>query len=261
MSALRVHFQPFPDPSSPLRVGDIPWDSDLFGFPCRELRCGPGTTAGAVRRFTHQCATQGGGLLVAKIPVHDVGLSRLLAECGFYPVETQLDIALPLGRPAPAAPARGATLRPATRDDLPALFDIASSAFSFDRFHLDSSLPRDKADLRYRAWAEKAVRDGNLLYVFANERTQAVLGFYHIRDLGDGEVDLSLAAVAPELQGAGIGALMYQAILAECRRLGFTCASTHISVANLPVANLFFRLGFTLRGAVYTFHHRPEPGP
>ena len=79
--------------------------------------------------------------------------------------------------------------------------------------------------------------------MYEDTRKGAILGFYHIRDARDGAVDLSLAAVAPAYHGAGIGALMYQAMLNECRQRGYRTAVTRISLNNLPVGEPVFPSG------------------
>jgi L-amino acid N-acyltransferase YncA len=55
-------------------------------------------------------------------------------------------------------------------------------------------------------------------------------------------------------QGIGHGALMYQAVLKECRAQGYKFATGRVSVANLPMVNLLARLGFRIRSAVTTLH-------
>ena len=55
-------------------------------------------------------------------------------------------------------------------------------------------------------------------------------------------------------QQSGLGALMYQAVLEECRSSGCQIASTRISINNLDVLNLFTRLECDVRNAVVTLH-------
>lgn len=259
MSDFTLTYRPYPDAGSPLQAALIPWDSELFGFPCWDVRAvgevSPALAA-ALSAFVAERKAGGECLLVSKAPTRDVAWSRILTSCGFYPVETMLEITLPLARLAPVATARGAALRPATADDLDAILEIAGSAFHDDRFHLDPALQSEKADQRYRGWVERGFASGEPVFVYEDTRRGAILGFYHIRELPNATVDLSLAAVHPSCQGTGIGALMYQAVLEECRRRGQQTAVTRIAINNLPVANLFFRLGFTIREAVLTFHWR-----
>ena len=263
MSDFTLDYRPYPDADSPLQAARIPWDSALFGFPCWDVRPGgeaSSVLAEALSGFVAERKAEGECLLVTKVPTRDVAMGRVLAENGFYVVEAMLDITLPLARLTPStAVARGAALRPATTDDLEAILDIAGSAFHDDRFHLDPTLPPEKADRRYRGWVERGFASGEPVFVYEDTRRGRILGFYHIRELPNAAVDLSLAAVHPSCQGSGIGALMYQAMLEECRQRGYQTAVTRIAINNLPVANLFFRLGFTIREAVLTFHWHYQP--
>ena len=163
MSDFRMSFRPYPDAASPLEVAEVPWDTTLFGFPCWELRCSAGTTAAAVQQFVRELGGKE-SLLVSKIPTCDVELGKMLTGCGFYLVETQLEIAMPLNRPGVMTPARGAALRPATEADLPAIADIAGASFTFDRYHMDITLSRTRADERFRGWAERGFRDGEPVF-------------------------------------------------------------------------------------------------
>lgn len=258
-----MDYRPYPDQDSPLRAAHIPWDSELFGFPCWDVRPGGEASAmlaTALAEFVAKRKSEGECLLVTKAPTREVAMGRLLTGCGFYPVETLLEIEMPLARLAPlTAMARGAVLRLATAEDGEAILEIAGTAFHDDRFHLDPSLPPEKADERYRGWVERGFASGEPVFVYEDTRRGKILGFYHIRNLPNEVVDLSLAAVHPSCQGSGVGALMYPAVLEECRRLGCRTAVTRIAINNLPVANLFFRLGFTIREAMLTFHLHYQP--
>jgi ribosomal protein S18 acetylase RimI-like enzyme len=262
MSDFTLTFSPCPDEGSPLQAALVPWDSELFGFPCWQLRCGEGSDAltAALRRFMEERESEGECLLVTKVPTRDVATGMVLGSCGFYVVETLLEIALPLVRlTSPARSGRGAALRQATVQDVDEIVSIAGSAFSVDRFHLDPTLSNAGADRRYRRWVEQGFHAGDPIFVFEDRKKGTLLGFCLIREMPAGVVDISLAAVHPILQGAGIGPLMYRAMLDECRRRGYQTAATRIAVNNLPVGNLFFQLGFEIRGAVMTYHSHHLP--
>ncbi len=259
MNGFALTFRPMPAEDSPLRAAEVPWDSEVFGFPFWELRRAAGSDdafVAALRIFTTGCASAGECLIMMKVPAEEIDLARHLTGCGFYPVETQLEIAMPLTRLVSASVGRGTLLRRASVEDRARIVAIAGSAFRHDRFHVDSTLSLSLANRRYQNWVERAYTDGEQVFVFVEQRSGKVLGFYHIREILEG-VDLSLAAIDPIYQGAGVGPLMYQAVLEECRQRGYRTAVTHIAVSNLPVANLFFRMGFSIRAVVTTFHLHP----
>lgn len=249
----------FPAPDGPVRHAAVPWDSETFGFAIHEVKCEPTEAEPLARHLPALLAVLSAArpvLVVAKVPIHAVGLGAVLARQGFYPVETllELHVALPRFKPLVSRLPSSPRLRRATEADLPRLRALAAGAFQTDRFHLDANLPKAKADERYAAWITRGLTAGDPVYVYEDARQ--VLGFYHLQgDAHDGTtVRLSLAALDPAHQRLGLGPLMYQAVLKECQTLGYTVAYTHISAANLDVLNLFARLGFAFRNPVTTFH-------
>jgi Sortase and related acyltransferases len=253
-------YDAFPAPDGPLRYALIPWDSETFGFPFIELRC-----AGVDHELAAQhlpallesldARSQRPMLVLTKIPVAATRLAELLTACGFYPVETAVEphMALSRFRSVVERPAGGMTLRDAREADMPRLVELARGSFRADRLHVDANLPSDKADERFVRWVINGVRDGDMVFCYDDARGKTI-GFYHVRATASGTVDLSLAALDRAYQKLGIGLLMYQAVLLECRNRGFSLAETHVTVHNLDVLNLFARLGFQFRNPTLTLH-------
>jgi ribosomal protein S18 acetylase RimI-like enzyme len=263
-----LSFVGFPAAGGPLSYSPVPWDSDLFGMPFYELRC-TGTAeevTGALPAWQDAIRQQGlPALAFTRIQPSDVRLAEVLSASGFYPAETTLDISLPLKRFTSIrtnTPAR-ARLRRAEAADLPVLTAIADEAFTTDRFHLDPHLPAHLSSRRYVQWVERGFRDGDHLFAYESlgeagapsaGAPGGIMGFYLIRDEPGGEVDLSLAGVSPRYHRAGVGVLMYDAMLEMCSQLGYRVASTSVSTSNRDVVNLFMRFGFTIRAANLTMH-------
>lgn len=265
-----LDFTPYPGPEGPLSYAEVPWDTELYGIPFYELRCdGAAEAVGdELPRWleTIRARTEGHPtFLFTRILPSNLALCEALCRHGFYPAELTLRISMPLGRFTRMHPNAGqrARLRRATAADVAELSALAGEAFVADRFHLDPHLPKDLSDRRYAQWVERGFRDGDDLYVY--EQTADVpedhkmVGFYLIRGTPDGEVDLSLAGVGARYRRTGIGALMYEEMLAVCRELGYRVAVTSISANNLDVANLFMRLGFSVRRADLTLHQLLSP--
>jgi GNAT superfamily N-acetyltransferase len=252
----QLTFSGYPAPDGPLRVADVPWDSDLFGFPVFEVRIFNDTAAldDALRDWT--AALPARCLAFTKVPLSDVGMHRKRVAHGFYPVETQLELHLPLGRFAPvvARAPRGWRLRRAELADVPRLAELAAESFQADRYHRDPALDAAAADRRYACWIEDGFRRGEPTYVYENADTLDLAGFYHLRPVGDTTIDLSLAALSPMHQRIGLGVLLYQDVLLEAQKAGYAVATTRISVDNTDVLNLFARLGFVFHHPVLTFH-------
>lgn len=242
--------------SGRLRHGEVPWDTSVFGFPVARL-----VTIGEEPAEDRELATlldgfraRGRALLISRVAADQVAWIQRLAQHGFYPAETSIQPTRELAGYEPGRRFGGLRLREMVETDRERVLAIASSAFSRGRYHLDPNLPRAGADLRYARWVENALADGELLFVYEDERKGTTLGFYHLRDLGSGTVDLSLAALDPKAQGLGLGPLMYDQCLEECVARGYKRVETHISVANTAVLNIYTGLGFTFRKPEFVMH-------
>lgn len=254
-----LEFVPFPDAAGPMESALVPWDTDVFGLPCHELRIKEARSdnlQGALCQWTRRLAERGGAFAHASLPPGDVQLARLLCRHGFYPVETLLTMKLTLGemRPAVERPPAEMALRPATPAEGPELCAIAESAFTADRFHLDPNLKPELADERYRRWLSEGLDSGDAVLVYEDRGRGRIVGFLHFREAGESTLSMSLGAVAKQYQGTGVGAAMIQIGLEEYRRRGFLFAETRISTNNLPVMETLSMLGFRLRAAATTFH-------
>jgi len=258
MTSFELDFRSFPDADGCIAYALVPWDSEEFGFPVYELRIAEPSsfTTDVVRSWLHQLDSAGGCLVSAKVDQQSVSTIRSLASNGFYPVETVLEVEgeLPTIGAVAITSAIPVRLRRATEADMDAMTSIAARAFWSDRFHLDPNLPSNAADERYVRWIRRAFQDQELLYAYERTDERAVIGFYHVRVVSRGRVDLMLAAVDPALSGRGLGSALYLSMMRECVGLGFTEARTRIVARNLPVLNIFSRLRFRFVGATTTLH-------
>lgn len=258
--AFALEFIAHPGAGGPLSFARVSWDSECFGFDVYEIRCE--REAGGVARhlpaLLARLAAGGRYLAVTRVPFGRAELVRALTGQGFYPIETSFGISRSLARPLPSRGRafEGLLLRAAGADELPRLEELARTAFRTDRFHLDPAVPDDKADERYARWIRRAFADGDPVFVYEDSGHDRMLGFFHVRGASDGSgvVDLSLAATDPGVQGSGVGVLLYEAVLEQCRALGFRSAQTRITAQNTDVLNLFVHLGFSFDPPVLCLH-------
>ncbi len=261
-----LSFRGHPDDAGPVFYAPIPWDSELVGVPFFALRHDPDRGPGhgrALAELVHDVLPRP-SITVTKVPARDIAAIRVLTAHGFYPVETMMHLHAELARTRPLVPRlpRGFVVRSATPEDLKDIVRIATEGFADDRFHLDPAIPDTGAGTRYRHWVERAAADGDPLFVLDRRDGPDVVGFYHVREIDEATIDLSLAAVDDRYQRLGLGAVMYQEVLRICQDRGYRTAETNISVQNTAVLNLFAALGFAFRSPVLTLHHshdRQEP--
>jgi RimJ/RimL family protein N-acetyltransferase len=86
-----------------------------------------------------------------------------------------------------------------------------------------------------------------------------LVGFFIVENRPDGSAYWHLTAIAPEWQGKGMGMSVWQAALLRHRSEGASAVETTISGHNLPIINLYARLGFRFASAQMTFHRLREP--
>ncbi len=261
--AFTLVFESFPPPDGPLRYAFIPWDSEIYGFPFYTMQC-KHVTFDALDRAMAQwfdvLDTTTAALITVRLTPEQVPQGKLLAQYGFYPIETQLafsqELAQHEGHSEHSQRSQRKTpmlLRQATQADVPVLLDIASRVFVTDRYHLDPHLDPGKADQRYAHWIAQAMEDNEIVYVYEDSDHAAIAGFIHTREQGS-NIDLNLVAISQHYQGRGIGKKMGRAVLAAAKERGFTSATTRTSINNPGGINLYTRLGFTLQQSLVIWH-------
>ncbi len=86
-----------------------------------------------------------------------------------------------------------------------------------------------------------------------------LVGFFILEHRPDRSVYWHLTAIAPRWQGKGMGMSLWQTMLLRHRTEGASFVETTISAHNLPIINLYARLGFSFRSAQMTFHWLRDP--
>ena len=264
--SFELTFQSFPVPDGPVYYAAIPWDSDLYGFPCYELRCQdtpPASLAQYLPTWLAELPGDSPCLVYSKIPPGAVPLAQVLAGNGFYPVETLMEFHLRLARLSTIIrrKSNSARLRLAEPADQAPVTAIAASAFAVDRYHLDPHLPAGKADQRFIQWLDRSFESREPIFVLEDTSRGQILGFVQCRETTPKIMDVTLGAVNKDIQQTGTGVLMYQLLFIEFLARGYREAITRVSLHNIGGIKLTLRLGFTVQSAVTTLHwYRPAGG-
>ena len=264
---MQLPIQHFPAPDGPLRFVHIPWDSDLYEFPVAQL------LAEEVRLKDLEAhvgawldSLSAGGtphLAVCKLGSVEIAKIRVLTQLGFYYVECIAALRWELSR-VPLLTVAGEEdnlrLRPAEVADIPRLMEIAGTAFSADRLHLDPALPQHKADERMRRWIEQSVRGGERIDVCTEVGHPEALGFISYSKAGDRCLRVNLTAVAADLQYTSLAGGMGHRSFLSLRSAGYETLVADVSLNNLSMLNLVLSFGGRIRKVhttLHSFRNRP----
>lgn len=210
--------------------------------------------------------------VVAKLPKAHLSKAALLGKLSFYPVECTIEPYINLMKneqvclfekdPTPFIPKR---YQKSKIDfemlegnfDFPVakLMSIVEDAYHDDRFHIDHNCPQEVANRRFTFWVQDLVSNPDSYFsVFHVDGEFACLGAF----VNDQAI---LGNVSPKFAKAGLGNYFWLSSFAWIKQhRGYKVCETSISMNNMPVLNLYARLGFKFRGPGYTFHywHRAE---
>jgi len=243
------------------RIAVLPWDRDIFGFAVADYR--PPSAAqlgrnieGAVKAITAWSKDHGAELISASVAAGDGRLMSLMGALGFRFVDYSLTVGANLQRKA--LPETRLAVRRVLPDDWDDVERIAASAFDHGRYHADPRFPRAMADLRYRRWMERALRDEDAaVRVYVIGAPRAVRGFFHV-ELKGGVADLRLGAVDRADETGLAGFYLYTGTLSALKEAGGKKATAKISAGNTAVMNIYAALGFTFSHPEAVLHwHAP----
>lgn len=214
-------------------IKSTPWDTLVFGMPTWELL--------EYSEAALQQAAQTTGHLALKVdPLAD---KRLLHECGFYYCDTLIEPHCKTARLRATQHPEAIISKEINTEQALA---ICHSAFVYGRFHRDFNLSRAAADLRYDNWVRQLLESQQ---VFGLYWQGELAGFIGYRDN-----NLLLHALAENYRGKGLSKYWWSAACAELLASGYDEVKSSISVANLPVLNLYSSLGFSFNNPKDVYH-------
>jgi RimJ/RimL family protein N-acetyltransferase len=241
---------------------EVPWDSELLGYPVAQIDRleidDSGAAHAAFGRFRVWCDERRIRLASCRLSSERLRESMLLEEHGFRFIEMVYMPECLLDKVSPRAGTR-LSIAEAGRSDLPAIESIAGSVFTMGRYLLDWRLDPDASHRRFRRWIRNSFDDPRHRVMKATVGDQ-IAGFFIVEERPGGDCYWHLAAMAPQWQGKGFGGEMWEGMLARHKAAGLSRIETTISAHNVPVLNLYARLGFRLAAPRMTFHWlRPAP--
>jgi len=234
----------------------VPWDSEIFGCPVAQIsRVELGEDAQSVKlldAFETWCTSRDVRLVACRLDHMQLRESMALEERGFRFVEMVFGPRFDRfsGIPAPRHVLQVANAREA---DVEVIEKVAYASFTTGRFLLDHRLPSELSKRRYATWVRTSFESSGQTVLKA-EADGELVGFFIVEHRPDQSVYWHLTAIAPNWQGRGMGLSLWQTMLLRHRAEGSSFVETTISAHNLPVINLYARLGFSFASAQMTFH-------
>ncbi len=248
----------------PLMVDESSPHADVF----REALLARALDRLKARELTH---------ITIRIDMEEIALLHLLERKGFVTLDAVQHWTLPLANHTnpttddrETAGATGVDYRPWQDTDIPALRDIAKTAYRTDRLHADPSIDASRADAAYAAWIENSCR-GLDDAVFVASCGSDVMGFMTVRLNRGAErhfnrlvAKIWLVGVAEQARGQGIGRGLIRTTVDWCRSAGAAFVEVGTQLRNDAALRLYARCGFVpinsvlaLRALLPTAEHHP----
>jgi GNAT superfamily N-acetyltransferase len=247
-------------PALLLEYALVPWDTAILGIGVGqitriEVRDDRGAPA-AFRAFEAWVERSGVAMVSCRMPHDALAESGLLESRGFRFVEMTLHPYLP-SLPTATANIEHIVAMPASIDDADELEQIASGAFTHERFHVDPRIGADLSSRRYRRWIRNSLYDPRpcerVTKFMVDDR---VAGFF-VEEMVGTCCFWRLTALAEAFRGAGLGKRVWARAIEAARATGATGIRTTISARNSRVLGIYGRLGFRFEPPNMTFHwHR-----
>lgn len=218
------------------------WEAAFFGCPVIQLSLSAEAPLGtwlearpAIREY-----------IVARVPTGHIALIHALEQHGFRLLVPMVMLESGCEPVVGMAP----TVAPAVPQDVPHLAEIARHAFVHGRFSAELELSREVVGEMYATWARNCCNGTLADKVLVIHVKGRPVGFIAVRR-PSGEV--SLIAVAPAMQGRGIGS----SLVGAARRGGRLFAWTPLT--NIPAIQMYEKCGFRMRrSSLYYRLWRPE---
>lgn len=230
---------------SDLHYSIIPWDSEYLHNTTIEIENFTTTSISAFKKLiiqlqkTHKLKK--GDLLVCKIPLNEYSKTYILAQNEFYFLEESITITIDLSSWKPQdfsfQDSEKYKLISAKTTDIKGIQKIAQKTFTADRFHLDTRIPKIRADYRFKMWIKNSFRSLDSIYKLVDENND-IIGFFIIREHTE-YVELRLAGLDPKCIGHGLGKMLYHHMHQLLKERGHVTVKAIISLNNLPVLNVY----------------------
>ena len=248
----------------------LDWDSRMFGMPAARLEYliapreyGPGLSSKLqlLDVAIEQCRAAGVRHLSARVDAGDLSTIHALEARDFQLLDGIQTFSTSLGQETAAGVDDiKHEVRLVSPDDVPALLEIARTAYVFDRFHADHAISTETADCINQEWVRNSclgkAADGVIVACRDTQPVAYVTGKidWEARDvLGRTFATIVLVATATTERGRGAAKAATQGVLQWFRTQEVDTVEVGTQLRNIPAARLYEGCGFRLIAANLTF--------
>lgn len=231
----------------------VDWDTLVIGKPVAQINSlkvsEPKTNSS--KGLLDWLEQQNVSLISCRLGIDSLVESMWLEDLGFRFVEMILHPSLEMHNTINTSDNEIAAL-PVRDEELDSIAEIARNAFQNERFHVDHRIDSEVANQRYANWVINAHNDPSQKLIKLVKQG-VTIGFFIYAEQAQ-KIDWLLTAIAPHMQGKGLGFKAWQRMLAFHQQAGFNHVITSITVKNVAVMNLYRKLGFSFSEPEMTFH-------
>lgn len=218
---------------------NTPWDSRVFGFNTFEILY----TSDEQLKNTLDKLFRKESYGHYTIKINPLASKKILHEFGFYYCDTLIE---PYCHPDKLVKHQKEGSHISESVDFQELRKIVYGSFIYDRFHRDFNIDSHLADMRYDLWLQDIWQKKQ---VFALMFLDHIAGFWAYSDQ-----KILLHALSKEFRGKGLSKYFWSIACEKLFTKGYPEITSSISVANVPVLNLYSSLGFNFRNPVDIYH-------
>jgi hypothetical protein len=236
-----------------LKIVDAVWERRNLGVACVEVTIERTDTKAEVENELARLATQ---YLVVKVPAGRSDLMFCLSEMGFSFIEASIHITRKVAHLELSGIqkrlADSVSYAPMQESDMQMLWnELRNGMYDTDRICLDPHFTKEQAADRYIGWIQDEVaRDADVYkLVYRNQS----IGYFTLKDLGDGVYYPFLAGMYQSHRNSGLGFNAAYKPMCEIRARGGTSVSTYISTNNGRAVRLHATMGFRFDEIAYVY--------
>lgn len=236
-----------------MKIVDAVWEKRNLGLTCAEITLESKDSEVDIGSALTGLSAQ---YLVVRVPAGRVDLTFCLSRMGCIFIETIIHVTrrtdgLELSGVQKRL-AEAVTYAPMQESDIQNLWsEIRKGMYDSDRISLDPYFAKSQAGERYIGWIQDEIARGADVYklMFKNQS----IGYFTMKDLGDGTYWPFLAGMYESYRNSGLGFnIVYQSVCEVAAR-GGKLVSTYISTNNDRAIRLHVNMAFRFEEVTYVF--------